>query len=197
MRAGSRTTQRGFTYVGLLALVLMLGIFLARAGELASMSMRREREVQLLFVGHQYREAIARFYAQNHRYPLVLEELLGPTDVQPAAQRYLRRLYPDPMTGATDWNLIPGVGGGIAGVASTSAAEPIKVAGFDPQDKILETATKYSEWSFLYDPTPARPGVTPPGLAQPGVSAPLPGRSPPPFSPGSGTGFGQPSRIGR
>src|SRR5438128_1104187 len=98
MSRGERARRRasGFTYVGLLALVVLIGLFLSAAGEVASTAGRREREAQLLWVGHQYRAAIARYRNRNRAYPQTLEELLGPSADAPLKVRYLRRLYRDP-----------------------------------------------------------------------------------------------------
>lgn len=161
--------ERGFTYIGLLALVVLIGILLARAGEVASTSAQRERETELLFIGHQYREAIARFYVRTRRFPLTLEELVGAAD-GPTPQRYLRRLYPDPMTGAADWLLLPAPGGGISGVASSSARAPLKTDGFEPLDAAFAGGAKYSEWAFNFDPRSPlnrlQPGNRPPSTAR-------------------------------
>src|SRR5512135_3192393 len=93
-----RERERGFTYIGLLALVVLIGILLAAAGEVASTAARREREAQLLWVGHEYRAAIGRYWAQRRAFPQALEDLLGSAPDAPVPVRYLRRLYRDPMT---------------------------------------------------------------------------------------------------
>jgi type II secretory pathway pseudopilin PulG len=52
--------QRGFTYVGLLLAVALAGVALAAAGMLWSTTAKRDKEAELLFVGDQFRRAIAR-----------------------------------------------------------------------------------------------------------------------------------------
>lgn len=153
MRRGSRAGRaRGFTYVGLLALVALIGILLAAAGEVASTAARRDRETQLLWVGHEYRAAIGRYFTQRHAYPQRLEDLLGSAPDAPIRVRYLRRLYPDPMTGAADWELVLAPGGGITGIASTSKRAPIKAAQFDDADQEFATAATYGDWKFTFVP---------------------------------------------
>ena len=85
MRRGDRQPRRagGFTYLGLLALISLIGVLLAAAGEVTRTAVQREREQELLWVGHQYRDAIDRFVAHNHRYPATLTELLGATQASP------------------------------------------------------------------------------------------------------------------
>lgn len=145
-----RRADRGFTYLGLLVLVTTLGLLLGAAAEVASTAARREREVQLLWVGHEYRAAIGRYWRQRRAYPQRLEELLGEPPDSPLRIRYLRRLYPDPMTDAVDWQLLPSPGGGILGVASRSKRAPLKTAGFDPDDPGFAEATTYGGWQFTF-----------------------------------------------
>ncbi|MBV8403130.1 MAG: type II secretion system protein, partial [Gammaproteobacteria bacterium] len=103
MRAGRR--ESGFTYLGLMAAIVILGILLSMAGRVWSFSEQRDKEAQLLWVGHAYRDAIASYYVHGGQFPQSLEQLLQ-DDRSPVPLRHLRQLYPDPMTGAADWTLI-------------------------------------------------------------------------------------------
>src|SRR5689334_14742094 len=143
--------QRGFTYLGLLIAIVVMGLMLSAAGKLWSTTERRERETQLLFAGHQFRNAIAAYFAQHHRYPPALQDLLGDPE-SPTPQRYLRRMYIDPMTGSSDWHLITAPAGGIMGVASTSTLIPLKQANFEPVDVSFAQADCYCGWQFVYVP---------------------------------------------
>jgi hypothetical protein len=99
----------------------------------------RAGETQLLFVGDESRAAIAAYYALGRHYPLSLQELLGdPSATLP--RRFLRRLYPDPMTGEADWTLVLAPGGGVMGVASNSKLTPIKHTGFTQIDASFDNA---------------------------------------------------------
>jgi type II secretory pathway pseudopilin PulG len=143
--------QRGFTYIGLLMAVAVIGIMLTIIGRVWSTTEQREREVQLLFAGHEFRNAIASYFAHRHHYPQTLQDLLGDPD-SPTPQRYLRRLYPDPITGTPEWQAIPAPGGGIMGVASTSKRVPLKQASFEPRDVSFAAADCYCAWQFVYVP---------------------------------------------
>jgi type II secretory pathway pseudopilin PulG len=189
MARGERTRRgaRGFTYLGLLVLVALIGVMLAAAGNVAATSARREREAQLLWVGHEYRAAIGRYFRQRRAYPQSLQELLGSAPDAPVQVRYLRRLYPDPMTNAMDWVLVQAPNGGIMGVASTSTRAPLKTANFDDADKDFAGAKAYGDWQFTYPPRvvpAATPGANPPppAAARPGPTRPdaprLPGVRP-------------------
>jgi type II secretory pathway pseudopilin PulG len=141
--------QAGFTYLGLLFAIAIIGITLATVGVVWSTEARREREAQLLFVGDQYRQAIGRYREAGRAYPRSLDDLLEDKRV-PGTRRFLRRLYPDPVTGRVEWELIRDPGGGILGVASLSKQKPIKVAGFAPVDATFEKADCYCAWKFIY-----------------------------------------------
>jgi type II secretory pathway pseudopilin PulG len=147
--------QQGFTYLALLITVAVGGAVLAAVGELASHAQAREKEAELLFAGHQYRLAIAAYYERApggaKRYPQKLEDLLEDKR-HPTIQRYLRRLYPDPITGKSDWGLVEGPGGGIMGVHSLSEAKPLKSGGFVKGDESFKDAERYTDWKFSYSP---------------------------------------------
>lgn len=145
----SSARQTGFTYLGLLFAVAIIGITLAAVGVVWSTQSRRDREAELLFIGDQIRQAVGRYYEIGGVYPHSLADLLEDKRV-PVPRRFLRRLYPDPMTGSADWELIRAAGGGIMGVASSSQQKPIKVAGFPLADAAFEKADCYCAWKFIY-----------------------------------------------
>jgi type II secretory pathway pseudopilin PulG len=164
--------QRGFTFIGLLVVVVIMGLMLTVVARVWSTTERRERETQLLFVGHEFRMAIASYYASGHRYPSSLEDLLK-DERFPVPKRHLRRLYVDPITGQADWTLVPTPDGqGIMGVASSSGATPLKRAGFDLIDESFKDADCYCAWQFVY--YPKRFGRS----TVPHLSAPPPGTGP-------------------
>lgn len=150
-----RQKQEGFTYLGLMALIVIMGVMLASAGEVWHTAMKREKERELLFVGNQFRRALERYYAytpgQARRQPLSLEELLRDPRY-PGTQRYLRRIYADPITGRAEWGLIKGPGGEIYGVHSLSNEEPLKKGNFSLADAMFENMKRYSDWVFMPSP---------------------------------------------
>lgn len=152
MSSGRR--QRGFTYLAVLLAVAVIGIGLAATGKIWSQARQREQEQELLFVGNQFRQAIALYYQRTPgaapRYPAELEDLLQDKRY-PGTQRYLRKLYADPMTGKPEWGLVTAPGGGIMGVYSLSGMTPIKTSGFWERDRTFEGANHYSDWKFFYE----------------------------------------------
>jgi len=154
-RSLSPISQKGFTYLALLIAVAVGGGVLAAVGELTSHAQQREKEAELLFAGHQYRQAIAAYYERApggaKRYPQKLEDMLEDArHVTP--QHYLRKLYPDPVTGKAEWGLIEAPSGGIMGVYSLAELPPIKSGGFSREDQSFADAARYADWKFFYAP---------------------------------------------
>jgi hypothetical protein len=136
-----------------------------------------------LYVGNQYRLAIQRYVTSGPGlYPRTLDDLLKDPR-SPSTRRHLRRLYPDPITGSSEWGIVKAPDGGIMGVHSRSEAAPLKIANFLLRDRDFTGTAKYSDWIFVYAPKPAgqqqqqpKPGAPAPG---PGAT-PLPGAIPMP-----------------
>lgn len=156
----SRRAHGGFTYLALLFLVAVLGIASATVAESWATLARREKEQQLLFIGNQYREALRRYHDAlpdaPHPYPEKLEDLLRDPRF-PDTRRYLRQLYPDPLTGQPDWVLIRRAGR-IVALHSRVDAAPIKQEGFAPRDEEFRAAASYRQWVF--DPSANAAGPT-------------------------------------
>lgn len=155
IRLQAYQAERGFTYIGVLVIVALMGIALASAGEVWHTIQKREKEQELLFVGHQFRLALKRYAdhtpGKARRAPLKLAELLQDPRY-PGIQRYLRKIFPDPVTGRPEWGLITGPGGEIYGVHSLSDSEPLKKSHFERVDKHFEGSMKYSDWVFMHTP---------------------------------------------
>jgi hypothetical protein len=117
--------------------------------------------VSFTHIGNEYRKAIERYYLSGPRqYPRTLADLLKDPR-QPGTVRYLRKLYPDPITGAEEW--ASSKAPTAASPASTASRKPRPSSphGFAVRDKEFEEKTKYSDWKFIYSPATA-PGIKPP-----------------------------------
>lgn len=144
---------KGFTYVGLLIIIAIMGLSLALAGTLWTFTQQREKERQLIFIGNQYRQAIGNYYQRTpgsvKTYPNTLKDLLQDNRYV-STQRYLRKLYPDPITERFDWGLVMAPQGGIMGVYSNSSQKPIKSDEFKLINSNFAHQKKYSDWQFFY-----------------------------------------------
>jgi type II secretory pathway pseudopilin PulG len=162
-RTGSSANAAGFTYIGLLIAVVILGVALSAVGVVWRTQAQREREQELLFIGHDFERAVASYYRAGNQYPQEIADLLedkrGPEPVH-----RLRRFYNDPMTGAQDWNIIRVDMLGITGIASSSKGVPIKKDGFNTNEDAFKDAAGYSDWQFVYKPRirNRRAGAAPP-----------------------------------
>ena len=153
--------SRGFTYVVALIAIAFIGLGLALVSEVWWQTRQREKERELLFIGHQFRDAIEAYYQHSpgtvKRYPENLQQLLEDKRYL-TVQRYLRKIYIDPMTGKPEWGLVPSPSGGIMGVHSMSGSAPAKTDGFDAVDESFARTSKYSDWKFSYVPQPPQIG---------------------------------------
>jgi len=144
--------QRGFTYLGLLILIAIIGIASAATVQVGALAGRRAAEEDLLYIGMEFRRALLSYAsstpAGQSRLPRSLEDLLKDPRY-PNTRRHLRKLYADPITGKTEWGLIPAVdGSGIAGIHSLSDATPIKIDKFEPELADFAGKTSYRDWRF-------------------------------------------------
>jgi type II secretory pathway pseudopilin PulG len=146
----------GFTFVAVMAMVAIFALASAVVAQRWSQIQKREREQELLYIGHQFREAIRHYYEESpgmvQQYPGSLNDLLR-DDRYLTLKRYLRKIYRDPMTASTQWGLVQvPQGAGIMGVYSLSQEMSIKTGGFGEVDKALEGKSRYQDWKFVYEP---------------------------------------------
>ena len=194
LRFARNDSQAGFTYLTVLFAIAFMGLGLALTGEVWHTALTRDREAELLYVGNQYRRAIERYYVSGPRqFPRALEDLLKDPR-KPGTERYLRKLYFDPMTGKSEWGLVKAPDGGIMGVYSLSEDSPKKVANFGFANREFEGVSKYSDWRFVYNLAAQQVPVsqpTAPGTQQAPISqqptAPGTQQAPIPQSPMQGT----------
>lgn len=111
--------DRGFTYVGVLIGIALIGLFLTAASEVWTKTAERQRRVELEWIGQQYVHAIGTYYEASpglaKAYPKTIEDLLEDRRA-PFIRRHLRQAYPNPLSGAVDWELLPAATGGFRGV---------------------------------------------------------------------------------
>lgn len=170
--------ERGFTYIGLLLAIALAGAVLSMVAVLWSTESKRERELELLFVGDQFRQAIVSYYdaapaGQPLQFPAKIEDLLQDKR-WPATRRHLRKVFVDPITGSREWGLVLTPSQRIQGVYSISPGVPLKKAGFAQPYNDFTAAKTYSGWIFAYEPplptpTVKRPTTNTPELLTPKV----------------------------
>ena len=148
---GKIKTSKGFTFLVILAVVVVMGISADATVRLTSTVLKREKEQELLFRGQAYIKAIGSYYLSGktiNSFPKKLEDLLK--DSRYIQKRHLRKLYPDPFTNKADWKLLRNKEGGITGVVSRSEGIPLKTANFPIGLESFEQAATYSDWRFEF-----------------------------------------------
>jgi len=194
VRAGIRRgRQAGFTYLGLIIFVTIIGLVGAATLKIGALLQRAAAEEELLDIGAAFSAALDSYAAATPQgaspYPPSLKELLKDPRV-PGVRRHLRKIFVDPLTGKAEWGVVY-LGDGTTGVVavhSLSTAKPLKVANFDSRFAGLDNADTISAWRFKArdpalgqgpgQPLPApRPGAPAAPAAQP-VPPGLPAAAP-------------------
>lgn len=160
-QAGRQNRQRsgaeaGFTYLGVLAVIVIMGIMGEVAITFDSQRRKLDREAELLFRGQSYVRAIRSYYEVEdpvRHYPRNLDDLLF--DSRFIHKRHIRRLYNDPITGG-DWVLVRAADGGISGVVSASDIAAVKRANFPKGLETFEGLDSYADWVFEHVPPPVK-----------------------------------------
>jgi type II secretory pathway pseudopilin PulG len=156
MRSGKALRREGgFTYLGLVILVTVIGLVGAATLKVDALLRRASAEEDLLATGAAFSEAL-RTYAEatpkgQPPQPPSLQELLKDPRF-PGVRRHLRKIYIDPLTGKTEWGIVwanPGERRGVLAVYSLSKAKPLKVANFDARFSGFENKQHISDWKFV------------------------------------------------
>ena len=148
--------QRGTILLMVLVSITLLGLMAGIAGSSWQTIMQRANEADLLWKGNQIRRAIGKYYNTSHAqsaapkaFPSELEFLIrDPRFLE--VRRYLRNIYPDPMTGE-NWEVIKNSSGQIIGVRSSSDKVPFKLDNFAEENKSFVNQQSYHDWQFIYE----------------------------------------------
>ncbi|MGJ9420315.1 type II secretion system protein [Massilia sp. CMS3.1] len=152
MERRAHRRQAGFTYIGLIVFVTIIGLVGAATLKVGALLQRAEAENELLAIGAEFSAALAS-YAQatpagQPQQPTSLEALLRDPRF-PTPRRHLRRIFVDPITGRAEWGLVRATEGGpIIGVHSLSQFQPLKIANFDARFVNFDRKRHLSEWRF-------------------------------------------------
>ena len=148
-------SHRGYTYFGVLFVVMLVGLALTGAAAVTEVQQQRLKEQQLLYVGKQYLAAIGSYYnaapGGAKQYPPELADLLRDPRY-PTVKRHLRKPWRDPMTRSGEWGLVRTREGRVAGVYSRARGVPLKRRGFGSAelDRDFADSKSYTQWKFIY-----------------------------------------------
>lgn len=209
LRGQALARDRGYAMAVLIVGLAIMAILWTVAMPVWNQLAKREKEEELIFRGNQYARAVGLFqrkYANAN--PPSLDTLVE--------QRFLRKIYKDPMASDGDFQLLyqttqqPGSPGG----QTRSPAPPPSSSGFgtstqvtsggiigvtskskESSARVYNGRTHYNEWQFIYLATSQQPGR--------GAGAPGPafgrGAGPNPGAPGGRRGApgSGPNGVGR
>lgn len=144
--------QHGFTYLGLIVLVTIIGMVGALTLKADALLRRAAAEEELLETGAAFSAALQSYAAATPRgqptQPPTLQELLRDPRF-PGTRRHLRKIFVDPITGKAQWGIVYANGEkGVIAVYSLSKARPLKVANFDERFPGFAGKEHLSDWKF-------------------------------------------------
>jgi len=168
--------QGGFTYVGLVVFVAILGMVGAATLKVDALLRRAAAERELLEIGAAYSEALRSYAAATPRgqppWPPSLRELLRDPRF-PGTRRHLRKIFVDPVTGGTEWGVVYQADkAGVLALYSLSQARPLKLANFDARFRGFENKEHLSEWRFMAGQAPEPAPVPAPPMPVPAPGTP-------------------------
>jgi type II secretory pathway pseudopilin PulG len=163
---GKHRGQEGFTLAAVLVIMTLMMIIVAYTVPRAwSTIVRRDREMQTIFIMRQIAKAIDAFEAKNHALPVSLDQLKDAR--QPRFLRW-KEIPPDPLTGQVDWLIVTQASGTRPVPAPGAPPPPTNTAppgipmkdyaggpfiGIRPNKNgnslvILNQADHYEQWSY-------------------------------------------------
>ena len=179
-----RPSQGGFTYLGLIILVSVIGMIGAATLKIGALMQRAQAEEELLDIGAGFSAALQSYAAATPKgqplQPPSLQELLKDPR-SPALRRHLRKIFVDPATGSTEWGIAYQADKvGVVAVYSLSQAKPLKIGNFDARFVGFDGKQRLSDWKFtagafapvLLSTAPVAAAAPPPEVAAPPETPP-------------------------
>src|SRR5579864_574695 len=104
----AKSGDSGFALLLVFAMAAAVAIMLYMELPRVAFEAQRNKEELLIERGEQYKRAIQLYFRKFKTYPASIEQLENTNNV-----RFLRRRYPDPLTGKGEWRLIHVGPGGV------------------------------------------------------------------------------------
>ncbi|MFL6672546.1 MAG: type II secretion system protein [Massilia sp.] len=178
MACPRKRREAGFTYLGLVILLTIVGLVGAATLKVDSLLRRAAAEEELLETGAAFSAALQSYAAATPpgrpTQPPTLQDLLKDPRV-PGLRRHLRKIFVDPVTGKGEWGVVyQGEQAGVLAVYSLSGARPLKLANFDARFQNFENKEHISDWKFTANGQGvARPDRLAPAAPQPASVPPV------------------------
>ncbi|HEY6444978.1 MAG TPA: hypothetical protein VIY53_00855 [Acidobacteriaceae bacterium] len=91
-------SESGYVLLAVIFLTFLLLLSLAIAAPKIAMSIQRDKDLETIHRGEQYKRALQLYYRQFGSYPTSIDQLVSTNNM-----RFLRKRYTDPETGKDDW----------------------------------------------------------------------------------------------
>ena len=129
-----RRSQRGFTLIEVLVVMVIITILAGVSVAMYGNSMTRAREAVLKEDLKEMREAIDAYHSDKNKWPPTLDALVS--------EKYIREVPVDPITNAADWRTTP---------SEPDPTNPLDEPGISDVHSASDipsplTQTPYSEW---------------------------------------------------
>jgi hypothetical protein len=146
-----RSLAGGFTYLLVLIAIATISAVAALSLQQGRALAQRDKELELLYLGGQFRQALLSFAASTpagaQARPRSLEQLVR-DDRGPVVRRHLRRVFVDPLTGSTTWGVVRDSNGDVTGVYSLASGTPVKQENFEAPFEFFRDSRTYADWIF-------------------------------------------------
>lgn len=96
-----KPSEDGFMLLAAMFMLALLLLSLSIAVPEITKEIQRDREVETMHRGMQYRRAIQLYYRKFGNYPPSMDALVKSNNI-----KFLRKKYTDPMTGKDDWKVV-------------------------------------------------------------------------------------------
>jgi len=177
--AAAKNCESGYALLLIFAMAAAIAVMLYVELPRVAFEKQRNKEQVLIEHGEQYKRAIQLYFRKFKNYPPSIEALENTNNV-----RFLRRRYPDPLTGKDEWRLIHVGPGGVFTDSLTQKPKkddkpPANTNTFITEGPAIGSALPENPRSGAAGP-PRRPseGGQPQLGTDPSVSGVVPGQTP-------------------
>jgi type II secretory pathway pseudopilin PulG len=97
-RTAGSDGEAGYVLLAVIFLTVILLVSLAVAAPKIAIAIQRDKEMETIHRGQQYKRALKLYYQKYGSYPTSIDQLKETNQI-----RFLRKVYTDPLTGKADW----------------------------------------------------------------------------------------------
>jgi type II secretory pathway pseudopilin PulG len=145
--------EQGYVLLAVIFLTVILLVSLAIAAPKIAISIQRDKEMETIHRGEQYKRALKLYYQKFGTYPTSVDQLVETNEM-----RFLRKRYADPLTGKDDWKPVYF---GQAHVRPLGFfGQPLMTAGLSGASMYAATASTTTDANGVPIASPDQPGTS-------------------------------------